>query len=174
MLCFFLPVIPNQKSGVPFIEKNNTGTEKKNVFSWLQKKTLFSPIQPTHRGWHNRTNTRCPNRGYTTSMHWSLTQFTPASMEITVPDPSQRKEPKLYRCLGETGRVLFEGGRVVSGGWTILVSSVCVFLHLGDWCVDDAMDFQNVFIDYYCQVLQIYCQLDHLSFKLLITYSPEN
>lgn len=112
--------------------------KKKNVFSWLQKKTLFSPIQPTHRGWHNRTNTRCPNRGYTTSMHWSLTQFTPASMEITVPDPSQRKEPKLYRCLGETGRVLFEGGRVVSGGWTILVSSVCVFFAFGWlmrwWC----------------------------------------
>ena len=58
-------------------------------------------------------------------------------MEITVPDPSHREErPKLFSdvpgccfffvCLG-TGRVLLEGGRVVSEGWTILVSSVFIF-----------------------------------------------
>ena len=35
---------------------------KNPVFCWLPKKKNhgFSPIQPTHRGWHNITNTRCP------------------------------------------------------------------------------------------------------------------
>ena len=118
VMFFLLPVIPNQKSGVHFIEK--TIPQKIPCFVDSQKNHCFRPIQPTHRGWHNIANTRCPkSRLYNfnalefdavySSIHGN---YRPGSK------PPGGKTEAVFRC----SRVLFffclfGNGKGVVGGW---------------------------------------------------------
>ena len=126
VMCLFL-ASDSKKSGVPFIEKTNTSKTPCFVDSKL-KNHCFSPIQPTHRGWHNITNTRCPkSRLYNfnalelDAVYSSIYgNYRPGSKLPEFLNEAVQSFQGVFFCLGGTRKGVVWGGRVVSGGLPFL------------------------------------------------------